>query len=65
MRPTTYLRRTLETEDTERMPFEREHYSAVGVPYSPLAGLPELEAHQLVNGWNLGQHKQRFVYALE
>ncbi len=65
MRPITYLRRTLETDSIERLAFEPQHYSAIGIGYSPLAGLPELEAHQLINKMNSNQHIQRFVYTLE
>jgi hypothetical protein len=34
------------------LPFSPEHYKEAGMPYSPEAGMPVLEAHQLVNKWN-------------
>jgi hypothetical protein len=65
MRPTHFLRRVLDTDDVQRIPFDATHYSATGVGYSPAIGMPELEAHQLINKWNVSQAKQRFVYAIE
>lgn len=63
MRPTHYLRKTLASGEIARVPFDKSHYDEAGVPFSPLAGVPELEAHQLVNKWN-HQTDQRIVYAL-
>lgn len=64
-RITHYLRKALDTGTVERLPFTREHYASAGLPYSPAIGMPILEAHQLVNHWNVSQDQQRTMYALE
>lgn len=64
-RPTHFVRKILASGEVQRIAFDRTQYAAVGVPYSPLAGVPELEAYQLVNKWNIQQADQRFVYGLE
>lgn len=65
MRPTHYLIKNLETEHVSRIPFTRDNFEAMGVPYSPLAGMPELEAYQLINQWNISQHEQQRMYGLD
>lgn len=65
MRYKYFLRRVLDTGDIQRVPFDPSHYNAVGVGYSPAIGMPQLEAHQLVNRWNVLQSIQRFIYGLE
>lgn len=65
MRPTHYLRKYLDTGSVERLPFDQSQYKEAGLPFSPLAGVPELEAHQLVNKWNINQNTQTYLYALE
>jgi hypothetical protein len=64
-RPTYYFQRSLTSGDIHQIAFTSKHYAAVGVPYSPLAGMPELEAYQLINKWNTQQVDQRFVYGIE
>lgn len=64
-RPRQYLRKILDTGTVERVDFESAQYDEAGVPRSTLAGMPLLEAHQLVNKWNKAQTIQRIVYALE
>lgn len=32
--------------------FTAEHYKYVGLPYSPNAGMSQLEAYTLINNWN-------------
>lgn len=65
MRPTYYLRKSVDSGSVERVPFERSHFAEAGVPPSLASGMPQLEAYQLVNNWNKVQMTQRFVYALE
>jgi hypothetical protein len=61
----SYLRKILKTGEVERVAFSAEHYKAVGVPAALYHGLPVLEAHQLINHWNVNQITQEYVYALE
>jgi hypothetical protein len=61
----SYLRKILATGEVERVPFTAEHYAAVGVPAALYHGIPVLEAHQLINRWNVNQLEQNYVYALE
>jgi len=49
----------------KRIPFAADDFQEMGVPASLMAGMPELEAFQLVNKRNKNQRQQRFVYALE
>lgn len=63
MRPKTYLRKNLSTNEVEEIYFNPSHYKEVGLPPSISAGMPILEAYQLVNKWN-HQTDQRTVYAL-
>lgn len=65
MRPTYYLRKFLGNGNVERVPFDASHFIEVGVLPAPLAGMPQLEAYQLVNKWNKSQTNQTFVYALD
>lgn len=64
-RHTHYLKKTLDTGRIDRVEFQSAHYDEAGVPRSTLAGMPLLEAYQLVNKWNKAQTNQRIVYALE
>lgn len=64
MRPKTYLAKYLHSNETAVLPFEKAHFDEAGVPFSPLAGMPQLEAFQLINKWNTGQTNQRIVYGL-
>ena len=59
---TKYFRRILENGELESLPFTREHYALMGLAPSVLAGMPVLEAYQLMNYWNANQHVQRYVY---
>lgn len=45
--------------------FLETHYREAGVPPSPLAGMPILEAHELVNKWNRDQVSPRYVFWLQ
>lgn len=65
MGPRFFLCKILSTGDVQRVPFEHQHYAEAGVPPAVMAGMPKLEAYQLVNKWNVNQNDQRFVYALE
>ena len=65
MRQTHYLKKTLKTGDVKRIPFAADDFQEMGVPASLMAGMPELEAFQLVNKRNKNQRQQRFVYILE
>lgn len=62
MRHKSFMCRNLATNETTEMHFGREHYTTAGVPFAPVAGMPVLEAHQLVNHWN--QTQANFVYWL-
>jgi hypothetical protein len=47
--------------------FDADHYKEAGVPFSSLAGMPVLEAFQLINKWNARkerQGRQEIVYYL-
>lgn len=63
MRPTHYLQKILASGQVDSIPFDASHYSEAGLLPSISAGMPVLEAHQLVNKWN-HQTDQRIVYAL-
>lgn len=65
MRSTTYLVKQLWNGEVKRIPFTRVDFDAVGIPFASLGGLPELEAYQLINGWNASQDIQQRVYALD
>jgi len=62
---THVLARDIISGSIKRIQFGKEDYREAGVNYAPLAGLPQLEAYQLVNFWNIRQHSQRYVFALE
>ncbi len=64
MRFTKFYRRVLASGLVEAVPFAPEHFREAGVGYAPVAGMPILEAFQLVNKWNLSQSDQQFVFAL-
>jgi hypothetical protein len=51
----TFTRRSVSTGLQITLSFTEEHYRAAGVGYSPLRGLPQLEAYQLVNRLNVEQ----------
>lgn len=65
MRQTHYLKKTLKTGDVKRIPFAADDFQEMGVPATLMAGMPELEAFQLLNKRNKNQRQQRFVYTLE
>jgi len=65
MRPTYYLTKSLKTGDVKRIPFAADDFHEMGVPATLMAGMPELEAFQLLNKRNKNQRQQRFVYTLE
>lgn len=60
----TYLQRTIVTGEIIEFPFMPNDYLNAGVLPSTAAGMPILEAYQLVNRWNVSQADQQFVYAL-
>ncbi len=61
----SYLRKTVKTGKVERVLFSAEQYQRAGFSGVLLSGMPLLEAHQLINQWNVSQQKQESVYALE
>lgn len=64
MRFTGYMRKVIgEASPAELFPFEAQHFRQAGL--TPQSGMPVLEAHQLINGFNKGQETPRFVYWLE
>ena len=60
-----YMCKILKTGEVVSFPFGEVHYSQAGILYSPLAGMPQIEAYELINKWNINQVKQEFVYGLE
>lgn len=64
MRPTHYLAKYLTSGETLSLPFDKSHFDEAGVPFSPMAGMPQLEAYQLINRWNTSQSDQRIVYGI-
>jgi hypothetical protein len=58
-----FMRRCIGNGVAEFIGFQSEHFREVGVGYAPIAGMPVLEAHQLINKWN--RSTARFVYWLE
>jgi hypothetical protein len=64
VRPKHFLRRAISTGEIAEIPFNEAHFKAVGLPPSTLAGMPQLEAYQLINQWNVSQPEQQFVFAL-
>ena len=60
-----YMRKILKTGKVESLLFDAEHYAQAGLLFSPLAGMPQIEAYELINKWNINQVKQEFVYGLE
>lgn len=66
MRPqTTYLRKDLTTGDVAVKRFKPVDFRTVGLMPAMASGIPQLEAYQLVNQWNIEQQEQRFVFGLE
>lgn len=65
MRHKTYVVKQLWNGEVKRIPFTRVDFDAVGIPFAPLGGMPDLEAYQLVNGWNTSQDVQQRMYGLE
>lgn len=60
-----FMRLILGHDQPEFIEFDATHYRAAGVPASTFAGMPILEAHELVNKWNSQQIAgQRFIYWL-
>jgi hypothetical protein len=64
MRFKTFMRRKIGGGKTELLCFGPEHYKKAGIPYSPIGGMPVLEAYQIVNDLNRNQPQQSFVYYL-
>ena len=64
MRFKTFIRRQLNGDRTESLQFGPEHYRRAGITYSPIGGMPVLEAYQLVNDLNRNQSEHQFVYYL-
>lgn len=62
MRYKTYIRK-MAGFAPETYTFAEHHYQEAHVAFTPAAGMPILEAHQLVNKWNKDQN--RFVYILD
>lgn len=66
MRFKSFMRRMVDSGVTELVQFDVTHYLDAGVGFSSYAGMPILEAFQLVNKWNAQQvNNQRYVYWLE
>ena len=65
MRFKTFMRRIIGETGPEVVPFGREHFTEAGLGYAPFAGMPILEAYELVNKWNRIQYAPRFIYWLE
>lgn len=65
MRYQTFMRRVVGESVPEVCTFGPDHFREAGVSYGTLAGLPQLEAHQLINRWNRNQFETCFVYWLE
>ena len=64
MRFKTFIGKKLNDDETELFQFGPEHYRRAGVPYSPIAGMPVLEAYEIVNELNRNQTEHQFVYYL-
>lgn len=60
----TYLARTVATGEVRELAFLPAHFREVGVAPAMAAGIPQLEAYQLINRWNIRQAVQGIVYAL-
>lgn len=59
-----YCCRSTRTGETEHnISFSARDFNDAGVPYASLAGMPILEAYQLVNRWNARQ--SHYVYWIE
>lgn len=50
-----YMRTIIGQSGSEACDFRETHYREAGVAPSPLAGMPLLEAHELINKWNRDQ----------
>ncbi len=64
MRFQTFIRRQIDGDRTELFPFRPEHYRKAGIPYSPISGMPVLEAYEIVNNLNRNQTEHQFVFYL-
>lgn len=64
MRFKTFIRKQIDNDRAEFIQFGPDQYRKAGIPYSPLGGMPVLEAYQLVNDLNQSQSEHRFVYYL-
>jgi hypothetical protein len=60
----TFTRRQINGDRIELFRFEQEHYRKAGIPYSPLSGMPVLEAYEIVNDLNRNQVEHQFIYYL-
>lgn len=65
MRFKGFFRKFVGTPGSEFINFGPEHFKQAGIGFAPSAGMPLLEAYQLVNKFNSGQHTPQFVYFLE
>lgn len=65
MRFKGFMRRIIGSGEIEAFGFGLEHFKAAGLAPTPAAGMPVLEAYQLVNQWNKQQTNPRFIYCLE
>lgn len=65
MRFKGFMRKFLGGGIAEFCGFQSEHFKEAGLMPMPAAGMPVLEAHELVNKWNMGQTDPRFMYWLE
>lgn len=62
MRHRLYKRLVLATGEVSHLHFEGAHFKEAGLPPMVLAGMPHLEALELINKWNRGC--KQFVYWL-
>lgn len=63
MRFTGFMRTTIDSGIHEFCDFKPDHFRDAGI--TPQAGMPVLEAYQLVNKLNQSQVNPRFIYWLE
>jgi len=60
MRHKTYVRKILATGETERLAFEQSHYTEAHTLYTPLVGMHEASALELVNKWNRSSDRCKY-----
>ena len=65
MRFTGFKIKSIADGESRKQDFLPKHYRQAGVPYAPAAGMPVLEAFQLVNQMNIDGGSPNSIFYLD